>query len=89
MATQYEAAKWIPGTRFLVDGFRHCTDACEAYFLTHAHADHTTGLYKGWSKGETLLQCIDANGYLFGGMSPMMLCFIVRYTLSTQHLCIF
>ena len=51
MATQFEQAKWIPGTKFLVDGFRYsCTD-CKHYFLTHAHSDHTTGLFKGWNKG--------------------------------------
>lgn len=51
MATQFEWAKWIPGTHFLVDGFRHCTCECQNYFLTHAHSDHTTGLSKGWCAG--------------------------------------
>jgi DNA cross-link repair 1A protein len=50
MATQFEAAKWIPGTSFLVDGFRQTTTACRHYFLTHAHADHTTGLSRGWHR---------------------------------------
>jgi DNA cross-link repair 1A protein len=51
MATQYEAAKWIPGTSFLVDGFRQTTHKCKHYFLTHAHGDHTTGLAKSWRGG--------------------------------------
>jgi DNA cross-link repair 1A protein len=51
MATQFEAAKWVPGTHFLVDGFRHTTSKCKNYFLTHAHADHTTGLHKSWLGG--------------------------------------
>jgi Cft2 family RNA processing exonuclease len=51
MATQFEWAKWIPGTKFLVDGFRHCTPECQHYFLTHAHSDHTIGLFKSWRAG--------------------------------------
>lgn len=48
-----ESLKWVPGTgrRFLVDGFRFASPAVAAYFLTHAHSDHTTGLSSGWSAG--------------------------------------
>ena len=46
MADQRLAAKLIPGTRALVDGFafvgRAGVDA-SVFFLTHAHADHTIG----------------------------------------------
>ncbi|KDD73775.1 hypothetical protein H632_c1848p1, partial [Helicosporidium sp. ATCC 50920] len=45
------AAKQVPGTSFLVDGFKYARPGIDAYFLTHAHADHTTGLTKDWSLG--------------------------------------
>lgn len=32
------AHKVIPGTGFLVDGFRHVHPSVTAYFLTHAHS---------------------------------------------------
>jgi Cft2 family RNA processing exonuclease len=51
MAAQLEQVKWVPGTRFLVDGFRFPSPECKHYFLTHAHADHTTGLNKSFSAG--------------------------------------
>jgi DNA cross-link repair 1A protein len=51
MAAQLEHIKWIPGTRFIVDGFRFPSSDCQHYFLTHAHADHTTGLTKSWNAG--------------------------------------
>ena len=38
MASQVEGIKWVPGTQFLVDGFRFQHPACQAYFLTHAHS---------------------------------------------------
>ena len=43
MASQTEAIKWIPGTKFMVDGFRFQNPGCQSYFLTHFHSDHTTG----------------------------------------------
>ena len=51
MASQVEGVKWVPGTRFLVDGFRFPSAACRHYFLTHAHSDHTTGLSPTFSAG--------------------------------------
>ena len=49
MADQRLAAKRIPGTGFLVDGFRfQATPGVTAFFLTHAHSDHTTGLGRGF-----------------------------------------
>ena len=41
----------IPGTRFMVDGFKWSSSWCEDYFLTHAHSDHTTGLKDTWAHG--------------------------------------
>ena len=43
---QVESIKWLPGTRFIVDGFRFQSPKCQCYFLTHAHSDHTCGLTK-------------------------------------------
>ena len=43
MAQQLEHLKWIQGTAFMVDGFRFQNPRCTKYFLTHFHADHTTG----------------------------------------------
>ena len=43
LSRQVEGIKWIPGTKFIVDGFRFQSTACQCYFLTHVHADHTTG----------------------------------------------
>ncbi|KAL4444185.1 hypothetical protein ABPG75_011922 [Micractinium tetrahymenae] len=51
MASQVEAIKWVPGTAFIVDGFRFPSPAATAYFLTHAHSDHTTGLTSSWDAG--------------------------------------
>jgi DNA cross-link repair 1A protein len=55
MATQVESIKWVPGTSFIVDGFRFQTSQCQHYFLTHAHSDHTTGLTRHFSAG--LIYC--------------------------------
>ena len=43
MAEQVENIKWVPGTRFMVDGFRFQSPRCQVYLLTHFHSDHTTG----------------------------------------------
>ncbi|KAI3427032.1 hypothetical protein D9Q98_006974 [Chlorella vulgaris] len=51
MASQVESIKWVAGTRFIVDGFRFQHPACKAYFLTHAHSDHTTGLTQTFCGG--------------------------------------
>lgn len=51
MASQVEHIKWVPGTPFMVDGFRFQTGRCKHYFLTHAHGDHTTGLNKSFCAG--------------------------------------
>jgi len=51
MASQVESIKWVPGTRFIVDGFRfQSPEKCTRYFLTHCHSDHTTGLSRNTFK---------------------------------------
>ncbi|XP_038720106.1 DNA ligase 6 isoform X2 [Tripterygium wilfordii] len=44
-------SKLIPGTRFLVDAFRHAGDFSVSFFLSHFHSDHYVGLSSNWSKG--------------------------------------
>ena len=49
MADQRLAAKLVPGTRCLVDGFGitpPLPPAAYTYFLTHAHSDHTVGEWR-------------------------------------------
>jgi DNA cross-link repair 1A protein len=43
----------VPGTSFLVDGFRHARDsACQHFFLSHFHSDHYTGLDERFDRGQ-------------------------------------
>jgi ribonuclease BN (tRNA processing enzyme) len=44
MASQVESIKWVPNTRFIVDGFKYQSPACKHYFLSHYHSDHTIGV---------------------------------------------
>ncbi|GMH43726.1 hypothetical protein BSKO_11648 [Bryopsis sp. KO-2023] len=45
------ASKSIPGTGFLVDGFKFANPSVRGYFLSHAHSDHYTGLTESWEQG--------------------------------------
>ncbi|KAL4435464.1 hypothetical protein ABPG77_006226 [Micractinium sp. CCAP 211/92] len=55
--------KLIPGCGFLVDGFRHApSPVAKAFFLTHAHSDHYTGLRDDWSRGP--IYCSDVTARL-------------------------
>jgi len=44
-------AALIPGSRFLVHAFRHAGDFSVAYFLSHFHSDHYSGLGPSWRRG--------------------------------------
>ena len=54
MATQHASIKRLRGplSKFIVDGFNFCEPDVRHYFLTHAHADHTTGLNASFDLGE-------------------------------------
>ncbi|KAL5743380.1 hypothetical protein ACOSQ2_026496 [Xanthoceras sorbifolium] len=47
----FPTSKLIPGTRFLIDAFRHSSSSSVSYFLSHFHSDHYSGLSPTWSKG--------------------------------------
>ncbi|WVZ69257.1 hypothetical protein U9M48_018071 [Paspalum notatum var. saurae] len=50
----------IPGSRFLVDAFRHAGDFSVAYFLSHFHADHYGGLGPSWRRGLVFCSALTA-----------------------------
>ena len=57
MATQRGALKRIKGfPGFVVDGFNYQSPDVRAYFLTHFHSDHTTGLHPGF-RGPAPIYC--------------------------------
>lgn len=56
------AHKKIPGTGFLVDGFKYADPSITAYFLSHAHSDHYGSLRETWSAG--LIYCSQMTGKL-------------------------
>jgi len=58
----FPAVKQIPGTRFVVDGFRSAGSFCVAYFLSHFHSDHYTGITPLWNKG--LIYCSEITASL-------------------------
>ena len=47
----FPSVKQIPGTRFVVDGFRSAGRYSVSYFLSHFHSDHYTGITPLWNKG--------------------------------------
>ncbi|XP_021296327.1 DNA ligase 6 isoform X2 [Herrania umbratica] len=50
--SSFPPSKLIPNSRFLIDSFRHpSTTFSAAYFLSHFHSDHYSGLSPSWSGG--------------------------------------
>ncbi|KAK9865080.1 hypothetical protein WJX84_011403 [Apatococcus fuscideae] len=43
--------KLIPGTGFIVDGFKYQSPVIQAYLLSHAHSDHYGGITDNWDRG--------------------------------------
>ena len=62
MASQVREIKTVPGTNFVVDGFRFTNPFVRHYFLTHTHSDHTTGLTKGFDNG--MIYCSEVSARL-------------------------
>ena len=62
MATQHSCIKRLraPLSRFIVDGFNFCEPDVRHYFLTHSHADHTTGLTASFDLGEVYCSALTA-----------------------------
>eukprot|EP00191_Tetraselmis_sp_GSL018_P013531 CAMPEP_0177586320 /NCGR_PEP_ID=MMETSP0419_2-20121207/5006_1 /TAXON_ID=582737 /ORGANISM="Tetraselmis sp., Strain GSL018" /LENGTH=1454 /DNA_ID=CAMNT_0019076197 /DNA_START=342 /DNA_END=4706 /DNA_ORIENTATION=+ len=57
------APKLIPGCGFVVDGFKHAgAPGIRAFFLSHAHADHYTGITDRWEAGP--IYCSEVTGRL-------------------------
>ncbi|XP_015699323.1 DNA ligase 6 isoform X2 [Oryza brachyantha] len=54
------ATALIPGSRFLVDAFRHAGDYSVSYFLSHFHSDHYVGLGPSWRRGLVFCSAITA-----------------------------
>ena len=63
--------KTVPGTRFVIDGFKHSDCGASAYFLTHAHSDHYGGLSEKWTAGTVVCSEVTAR--------------LVRYKLSVPE----
>ncbi|CAO2178735.1 unnamed protein product [Urochloa humidicola] len=59
----------IPGSRFLIDAFRHAGDFSVAYFLSHFHSDHYGGLAPSWRRG--LIFCSAPTARLVSSVLPV------------------
>ncbi|KAL8161820.1 hypothetical protein V2J09_013309 [Rumex salicifolius] len=69
--SNFPRSKLIPGTRFVIDGFRLSSDFSVSYFLSHFHSDHYGGLSAAWSRG--IVFCSDITARLLQqvlGVSP-------------------
>ncbi|GMP29938.1 hypothetical protein CsSME_00004837 [Camellia sinensis var. sinensis] len=76
--------KKIPGTPFTVDAFRYgCIEGCNAYILSHFHADHYGGLTKGWSHGP--IYCTPLTARLLRMCLYVNPLFIRPLELGTEH----
>ncbi|MEW5298883.1 MAG: hypothetical protein WDW36_001957 [Sanguina aurantia] len=62
MSASPPSHKLIPGTGFIVDGFRYPKYQAKAWWLTHCHSDHYTGLSETWSGG--LIYCSEPTARL-------------------------
>jgi phosphoribosyl 1,2-cyclic phosphodiesterase len=50
-----------PPSFVLVDAFRHSSEPCQFWFLSHFHADHYQGLQSEWTAGVIHCSTITAN----------------------------
>ncbi|KAL0029207.1 hypothetical protein WJX79_003015 [Trebouxia sp. C0005] len=77
------AEKVIPGTNFTVDGFRHCSGDVQAYFLSHAHSDHYTGITDNWSQG--IIHCSPVTAKLVVHLLGVKPEYLKPLALDTEH----
>eukprot|EP00882_Tetradesmus_deserticola_P015197 GHRQ01016184.1.p1 GENE.GHRQ01016184.1~~GHRQ01016184.1.p1 ORF type:complete len:164 (+),score=44.04 GHRQ01016184.1:130-621(+) len=75
--------KCIPGTAVTVDAFRHQQPWVKAYFLSHAHSDHYTGLTENWSAGPIF--CSPVTAALARQLCNVPAAFLRPLSLNTTH----
>ncbi|KAG6777436.1 hypothetical protein POTOM_017257 [Populus tomentosa] len=73
-------SKLIPKTRFLIDGFRFSSPSITAYFLSHFHSDHYTGLSSHWSQG--IIFCSPITTSLVTSILNVPECFVFSLPLN-------
>ncbi|KAL0230490.1 hypothetical protein PCE1_004049 [Barthelona sp. PCE] len=56
-----EARHRVPGTTFIVDGFRYKNAVTNHYFLTHYHSDHFCGVTKCFNLGKIVCSPLTAS----------------------------
>ncbi|PSC70071.1 DNA ligase [Micractinium conductrix] len=84
LASVNAAHKLIPGCGFLVDGFlpKHAAHpSVKAYFLSHAHSDHYTGLKDDWQRGP--IYCSEVTARLIAHMLGVQRRLLVPLQLDT------
>ncbi|KAJ6402481.1 hypothetical protein OIU84_014557 [Salix udensis] len=73
-------SKLIPKTRFLIDGFRFSSPSITAYFLSHFHSDHYTGLSSHWYQG--IIFCSPITASLVTSILNVPECFVFSLPLN-------
>ncbi|KAG5247360.1 DNA ligase [Salix suchowensis] len=73
-------SKLIPKTRFLIDGFRFSSPSITAYFLSHFHSDHYTGLSSHWYQG--IIFCSPITASLVTSILHVPECFVFSLPLN-------
>ncbi|DBB01067.1 hypothetical protein WJX77_004280 [Trebouxia sp. C0004] len=77
------AEKVIPGINFTVDGFRHCSGDVQAYFLSHAHSDHYTGITDNWNQG--IIHCSPVTAKLVVHLLGVKPEYLKPLAVDTEH----
>ncbi|CAM6126062.1 unnamed protein product [Calypogeia fissa] len=80
----FPSVKRIPGTQFVVDGFRNSGPWSVSYFLSHFHSDHYTGLTNLWTKG--LVFCSEITAHLVRDSLQVPNELVVSLSMGKAHL---